>query len=207
MKLSAQQLLSEYDRLSIKALNAEYFEAIAALPEHDGPRLILFLGSNIGNLDSDEAVEFLSGVREQMTSRDRLLVGIDLVKDRTVLEAAYNDARGVTAEFNKNLLHRINCELEATFDVSCFSHAAPYDEREQRIEMRLYSTCRQLVEIEATGRTYDFEAGEYIHTEWSHKYTRESFGRICSVAGLEFDCVWSDEREWFATALLRPAEA
>jgi len=169
--------------------------------------LILFLGSNIGNLDQGQAIDFLSRIRGQMKPQDRLLLGIDLVKDRSILEAAYNDARGITAEFNRNLLRRINTELDGDFNLECFQHDAPYDDLAERIEMRLYSTCRQNVEVEATGRTYEFSAGEYIHTEWSHKYTGESFGRLCEPAGLEIDNTWTDDREWFSTVLLRPASA
>jgi len=204
LKASAQQLLDECSRLSILALGAEYFEAIEALPDHDGPRLILFLGSNIGNMENEEAIEFLSQVRQQMNPMDRVLVGVDLVKDRSVLEAAYNDSQGVTAEFNRNLLRRINGELDGNFDLACFHHMAPYDDRTERIEMRLYSTCRQAVEIEATGRIYEFAAGEFIHTEWSHKYTRDSFARLCASGGLEIDSAWTDERDWFSTMLLKP---
>ncbi len=204
LKWSSQQLLDEYPRLSIVALSAEYFEAISAMPRHCGPRLILFLGSNIGNLEQSEATDFLSQVRKQMGSQDRLLIGIDMVKDRQVLEEAYDDSQGITAQFNCNLLRRINTELDSNFVLDAFRHAAPYDDANERVEMRLYSTVAQTVEIEATGRTYAFEEGEYVHTEWSHKYTRESFSQLCGPAGLEMDRNWSDEQGWFSVIMLRP---
>lgn len=203
LKQSSRVLLDRYPGLRVTALGGEYFDAIGAMPKHDGPRLILFLGSNIGNLTHEEAVEFLAQVRAQITEEDRLLVGIDLVKDSELLEAAYNDAQGVTAAFNRNLLHRVNRELDGHFEVSCFRHYAPYDPIAQRIEMRLYSVGDQRVNIDAIGRTVDFADGEYIHTEWSHKYTRESFAALCAEAGLQIDHLWADPRDWFAVTTLR----
>lgn len=203
LKQSAQTLLGRYEGLRITALGGEYFDAAEALPPHDGPRLIIFLGSNIGNLTHEEAVEFLSLIRSQVTEQDRLLVGIDLVKDRSTLEAAYNDAQGVTAAFNRNLLSRINRELEGNFDVPCFRHHAPYDPAAQRIEMRLYAVGDQHVTIEAAGGSFDFADGEYIHTEWSHKYTPDTFAALCAEAGLTIDRLWSDPRDWFAVTMLR----
>jgi dimethylhistidine N-methyltransferase len=204
LKMTAHDLLGDFDRLSVHAMSAEYFDAIAAIPSHTGPRLMLFLGSNIGNLTHEEATAFLSQVRLQMNPQDRVLIGIDLVKDRKVLEAAYNDSQGVTAKFNLNLLHRINRELDANFDIERFQHSAPYDDREQRIEMRLFSLSKQIVDIDGTGRTYQFDRGEFIHTEWSHKYTSESFANLCKPAHLDIDASWCDEQGWFALMLLRP---
>lgn len=203
LKSSSQTLLSDYPGLRITALGAEYFDAAEALPGHDGPRLILFLGSNIGNLTREEAVEFLGRVRRNMLPQDRMLVGIDLIKDPNVLVAAYNDRKGVTAEFNRNLLRRINRELDGHFVEGCFRHSAPYDEQEQRIEMRLYSIGDQHVRVDALDQTFDFADGEYIHTEWSHKYTPETFANLCAPAGLRIDHLWTDQRHWFGLALLR----
>lgn len=203
LKSSSQTLLSDYPGLRITALGAEYFDAAEALPSHDGPRLILFLGSNIGNLTKQEAVEFLSRIRRNMTGEDRMLVGIDLVKDREILEAAYNDRQGVTAEFNRNLLRRINRELDGHFVEECFRHSAPYDDREQRIEMRLYSKGDQHIRVDALDQTFDFADGEFIHTEWSHKYTPETFAQLCAPASLQIDHLWTDPRNWFGLALLR----
>jgi len=203
LKSSSQVLLGDYERLEITAIGGEYFDAANALPETEGPRLVLFLGSNIGNLTREEAVDFLTRISRRLHPEDRLLVGIDLVKDPAKLIAAYNDGQGVTAEFNRNMLRRINRELDGHFSVDCFEHRAPYDEREARIEMRLYSRGRQSVEIEAIGKTYEFEDGEYIHTEWSHKYTPHTFGALCAPAGLHIEHLWTDEREWFGLAMLK----
>jgi L-histidine N-alpha-methyltransferase len=206
LKSSSADLLQRYERLSITALGAEYFDAISAIPAHDGPRLILFLGSNIGNLTHEEATDFLRRLRTAMQPHDRILLGVDQVKDRRLLEAAYNDRAGVTAEFNRNVLRRINVELGANFDLTCFRHRAPYDGQEQRMEMRLYSIGDQAVSVEALESTFEFADGEYVHTEWSHKYTPESFGRLCAPAGLEICGSWMDERQWFGMMMLRPSE-
>lgn len=202
---SALILLSEYDRLNITAVAAEYNDGIDALPASDGPRLILFLGSNIGNFTHDEATAFLTRIRRRMRPQDRLLVGVDLLKDRSIIKAAYNDAEGVTALFNKNLLSRINSELEGEFDLNAFDHYAPFVEAESRIEMRLVSRREQSVRIGALNREFKFAKGEYIHTENSHKYSLERFRALSRDAGLEVQSRWLDEKEWFAELLLSPA--
>ncbi len=204
LKASSLTLLSEYDHLSVHALAAEYFDAIENLPSNDGPRLILFLGSNIGNLTHTEAQDFLGRIQAKMQPLDRILLGVDLAKDKATLEAAYNDSRGLTERFNKNLLRRVNKEMGGHFDLSCFRHHAPYDEVEQRIEMRLISSVNQHVQVDQLERSYDFAKGEFIHTEWSHKYTLESFAKLCEPAGLEIDSSWTDDKGWFSMMMLRP---
>lgn len=201
---SSLTLLSEYQRLSITAIAAEYNEALRVLPElHAQPRLFIFLGSNIGNFDQQEAVALLGKMAHQMRAEDRFLIGFDLVKDHDILFAAYNDAAGVTAAFNKNLLARINRDLGADFDLDQFAHYAPFVEEPARIDVRLVSRCSQSVYIEALEQTAEFEEGEYIHTENSHKYTPESFATLCDAAGLVIQEEWFDERTWFEMALLR----
>ena len=205
LREAAETLLSEYPDLTVTALAGEYFDAARAMPSAEGPRLILFLGSNIGNLDHGSAVEFLSRVRGGMRAEDRLLVGTDLVKDVATLEAAYDDARGVTARFNLNLLARINRELGGHFDLVCFRHAAPWDSDHERIEMRLVSLAEQRVRIDDLDTTFSFAEGEVIVTEWSQKYTATSFAALCESAGLELVARWTDERAWFAEWMLRPS--
>ncbi|RYG24478.1 L-histidine N(alpha)-methyltransferase [bacterium] len=202
---TAKTLLDDYEGLSITAVAGEYFDAALNLPRSSCPRLILFLGSNIGNLAADEAVEFLTRVRRAMEPEDRLLIGTDVVKEVGVLEAAYNDAQGVTARFNLNVLRRINAELGGSFDLAQFRHRAPYDREEQRIEMRLVSLCDQRVYVEAVDTEFEFAQGETIVTEWSQKYTRESFAALAEPAGLRIDRSWSDEKGWFTEYLLCPA--
>jgi L-histidine N-alpha-methyltransferase len=203
LKECAHALLRQYQRLWLKAIGAEYDAAIPHLPRHDGARLILFLGSNIGNMEDGEASAFLARVAAEMQARDRLLVGFDLLKDARVIEAAYNDSTGVTAAFNKNLLTRINRELKGEFDLAAFDHAAPFVVARRRIEMRLVSCRAQRVRVGALGRAFDFAPGEYIHTENSHKYAFASFEQLCHAAGLGVAELWRDRRDWFALALLR----
>jgi dimethylhistidine N-methyltransferase len=203
LRESAMNLLEDYRGLSVCAVAAEYSEAIALLPESDDARLILFLGSNIGNFCEKEGTDFLASIRKRMSRDDRLLVGVDLEKDRKVLDLAYNDPEGVTAEFNKNLLARINRELGGNFVLDQFRHTAPYDEEEHRIEMRLVSSCDQTVRISDLEEDHSFVDGEYIVTEWSHKYTRESFEAIAGNAGLEIVQEWRDSEGWFAEFLVR----
>ena len=203
LKTSSHALIGEIDRLSITAIAAEYADAIPIIPDPKEPRLFLFIGSNIGNFNRAEAVTFIAKIREQMHSRDRLLISFDLVKSAHILEAAYNDTSGVTAAFNKNLLVRINRELGGSFILSEFDHVAPFVKPDSRIEMRLISRCHQRVHIRKLQREFTFQQGEYIHTEDSHKYTLESFTEICSDADLEIQNRWLDKREWFAVALLR----
>lgn len=197
-------LLAEYPRLSVTGIAAEYNDSVDALPTHDGPRLLLFLGSNIGNFQRDEATAFLTRIRQAMQPEDRLLVGVDLVKDRRVLTAAYNDAQGITAAFNKNLLARINRELRGEFDQDAFDHDAPFVEAASRIEMWLISRREQTVRVPEIERVFHFAQGEGIHTENSHKYTLASFAALCAPAGLDVQETWTDDRHWFAHFLLRP---
>ncbi len=201
---SARALLTEYPQLSVTAIAGEYNDAIDALPSAGGPRLFLFLGSNIGNFEREEAVAFLRRMRCRMQPNDRLLLGVDLVKDPHVLEAAYNDSAGVTAAFNKNLLLRCNRELQANFDLAQFDHHAPFLPTESRIEMRLISKRTQKVTLGATGESFDFRAEEILHTEYSHKYTLSDVSVLCQQAGLETQACRQDERGWFNVSLLSP---
>src|SRR5439155_16742157 len=123
---SSTTLRREFSRLSVAAIAGEYWEGLRHLPEPDGRRLFLFLGSNIGNFDPSEASQFLCAIRTQMNADDRLLVGIDRLKDRSILEPAYNDSQGITEAFNKNVLLRINSELGGEFDLDSFEHSAPF---------------------------------------------------------------------------------
>ena len=203
---SSITLKNEYEPLSITAIAAEHCDALRLLPEAGNqPRLFLFLGSNIGNFDPEEATHFIGQICRRMNEDDRLMIGFDLVKNREVLFAAYNDTAGVTAEFNKNLLARINREVGGDFALDLFDHYAPFIEEHSRIEMRLISRCAQKVDVDHLGETFDFEEGEYIHTENSYKYTLERFGSLCEAAGMEMQEHWLDERAWFAVGLFRKA--
>ncbi len=211
---SAADLLQRFPPLEIVAVAAEYHEGLRHLVGQAfqpdvrlesltyGPRLILWLGSNIGNFTRAEAATFLRRIRDTMTSADRMLVGVDLRKDRAVLEAAYDDAAGVTAAFNRNLLARINHELNGNFDLGGFQHRAIYNQDLGRIEMYLVSTRVQSVTLGRIGLTVRFAAGETIHTENSYKYTLAEINAVATAAGLQDQCFWQDEAGRFSLHLL-----
>lgn len=164
--------------------------------------LVFFPGSTIGNFPDAEAVRLLGVMRGEMGDRGAALVGIDLRKDRATLEAAYNDAAGVTAAFTLNLLQRINRELEADFDLPAFAHRARYNDTAGRIETHIVSRAAQRVHV--AGRAVDFADGEAMHVETSCKYSLDSFAGIAKEAGLRVDRFWTDRQQRFALVLLRP---
>jgi L-histidine N-alpha-methyltransferase len=217
LRKSADVLLADYEQLAIHGLVADY-DRLDALPE-GGRRLVAFLGSTIGNFERERGTRFLRNLRAALTADDHLLLGLDLVKDVATLEAAYDDAAGVTAAFNRNVLTVINRELRADFDVAAFRHVAFFDRERARVEMHLESTCAQRVRVEALDLTLDFAAGERIHTEISGKHTRAGAEAMLHEAGFELvrwdeegpvdgDPAWRDGapfEPWFALALARPA--
>ncbi|MFQ5865075.1 MAG: L-histidine N(alpha)-methyltransferase [bacterium] len=202
---SAKSLFKDYSNLKITALVSEYHTALDALKRQNiGEKLILFLGSNIGNFEKQEAEYFLKKMRVAMTENDRLLMGIDLIKDKSILEPAYNDAQGVTANFNLNLLVRINRELDGNFDLNEFHHKAFFDEKQGRIEMHIETTARQVVTLRELNRRFTFEPGETIHTENSYKYSMEEIRSLASRAGFKMQKSWFDDKKWFSLNLLSP---
>ncbi len=180
---------------------ANYVTDALHIPPHDGPTLALYIGSSIGNFAPEEATAILRKVRGQLRPGDSLLLGTDLVKEATLLEAAYCDSDSVTEAFNLNLLRRLNRELGAGFDLSTFRHVAVFNAKDSRIEMHLRSTRRQTVRIPALGLTVSFEAGESIHTESSYKFTSASLQHLFESAGFAVTKTWNDERNWFAVTL------
>ena len=202
---SSNELLELYPDLQVLTVAAEYRHGLERLRETlKGPKLILFLGSNIGNFDRPDAVRFLEIVRHTLTPLDRLLVGIDLRKEREVLEAAYDDARGITARFNRNILARINRELGGQFDLETFRHRAVYDEEEGRVEMFLVSTRSQKVAIEDLGMEVAFAEGETIHSENSYKYSPAEIDELVASSGLAIEGQWFDGDRRFSLNLLKP---
>ena len=199
---TAAALAPAYPGLTIAPVAAEYFDALAAMPESPHRRLILFLGSNIGNFESGGASEFLRSVRVHMGPRDTLLLGLDQVKAEADLVAAYDDAQGVTARFTRNLLVRANRELGADFDLEAFRHFARWNAGYERMEMGLLILRDSSVRI--AGSEFRFSAGEEIHTEFSRKYTRGSAERLAREAGLKIARWWTDAEGRFADALLEP---
>ena len=203
LKASAKDLLNDYPALGIQAIAGEYEAGLKWLEKSlPSPRLVIWLGSSVGNLDRPSAAAFLAGVARSLGPADRLLLGIDLRKSSRILESAYDDAAGVTARFNLNLLYRINRELGADFPVEEFDHQAVYLEREGRIEMRLVSQKACRVWIPGCDLTVDFAAGEAIHTENSHKYSPEEIDELAAASGLRTQARWLDVDNLFSLSLL-----
>jgi dimethylhistidine N-methyltransferase len=200
---SARDLANDHPGLVIVPVCADYTWDFP-LPEEArraAHRSVFFPGSTIGNFTPSEAVRFLSRIRRVVGAGGSLLIGVDLVKDERILRAAYNDARGITARFNLNLLARINRELDGDFDLSSFEHVADYEPRSGRIVMRLVSRRAQFVSIGNTIVT--FRAGESITTEYSYKYTLERFAAVAARASFCVDRVWTDPSRLFSVQLLR----
>ncbi|GGV21251.1 L-histidine N(alpha)-methyltransferase [Streptomyces spectabilis] len=197
---AANTLLAERPSLSVHALVADFTQGLA-LPGTPGPRLVAFLGGTIGNLLPAERAAFLASVRGLLSPGDSLLLGTDLVKDASVLVSAYDDGAGVTAAFNKNVLHVVNRELGADFDPEAFGHVAVWDGDREWIEMRLRSRLAQTVKIPALDLTVDFERGEDLRTEVSAKFREDGVRSELAAAGLKLTHWWTDERGRFALSL------
>ncbi|WP_406272008.1 L-histidine N(alpha)-methyltransferase [Actinacidiphila glaucinigra] len=201
---AGEALLADHRDLSVHALVAD-FEHGLALPETPGPRLVAFLGGTIGNLLPQERARFLSSVRALLSEGDALLLGTDLVKDETTLVAAYDDAQGVTAAFNKNVLSVIDRELGADFHPDDFDHVAVWDREEEWIEMRLRARADVTVKVPALDLSVDFARGETMRTEVSAKFREEGVRAELAAAGLALRHWWTDAEGRFALSLAFPA--
>jgi L-histidine Nalpha-methyltransferase len=201
----AGDLAKEFPQLTIKPVCADFTGPLDNLYEDEGRRAIYFPGSTIGNFEPQEAQRFFENACAFLGSGGRMIVGVDLAKDPTVLEAAYNDSQGITAQFNVNVLKRMNRELGADFDLKNFKHRAHYNFLESRIEMHLISAVDQVVTID--GESIAFKAGESIHTENSYKYAPSTFAKLAAYAGLKVARTWTDRRHRFAVFGLETARA
>lgn len=200
---SSRILLQSYPQLNIEAYAADYFAALAELSKKPkGRTLALFLGSNISNFDLSDALKFLRALRQVLRAGDALLLGADLKKDKAILEAAYNDALGVTAAFNLNVLARINRELGGNFDLRAFKHLAFYNEEAGRVEIYIESTRDQTVSISQLDVEVQFAEGEQIHTENSYKYDLNDITKLASETGFIRNHTWLDQQERFSSNLL-----
>ncbi|MGB5199460.1 MAG: L-histidine N(alpha)-methyltransferase [Sedimenticolaceae bacterium] len=198
---SANALAAAFPSLQVHAVCADYSSPFRLpVDDLDYPRAAFFPGSSVGNFDPSDAERFLRGVGGLLGGGGRLLIGVDLVKDHQLLEAAYNDAAGVTAAFNLNLLAHINRELDADFDLSGFRHKAFFDPALSRIEMHLISRRDQRVQV--AGQTVSLASGESIHTESSYKYSVEGFQALARRAGFEPEQVWTDPEPLFSVHCL-----
>jgi dimethylhistidine N-methyltransferase len=199
LREAVSALAERFPRVHMIAVCADYTQPLALADLERIPterRIIYFPGSTIGNFTVDEALAFLRNARGVAGSRGAMLVGVDLKKDPALLHAAYNDAQGVTAAFNINMLHRINRELQGDFDIESFEHRAFYDERAGRIEMHLVSLREQTVTV--AGRRFPFKAGETIHTESSYKYSVDEFQALAGRAGFVPGYCWVDPQRLFS---------
>lgn len=200
-------LAQDYPALHLMAVCADYTRpfTLPRVMRGGQRRLAFFPGSSIGNFAPLEALQFLKNVAQQLNRGDGLLIGVDLKKDPAILNAAYNDAAGVTAAFNLNLLARCNRELEADFDLSAFAHRASYNATAGRIEMHLDSLCAQTVVV--AGRAFTFSEGESIHTENSYKYHADEFRHLATQAGFAPLQTWTDAAGLFSVHVLqKPAD-
>jgi L-histidine Nalpha-methyltransferase len=197
---TARRLRDDYPDVQIRPLVADFATGARISPPLPRPILSAFLGSTIGNLADDEATRMFGWLRETMDSDDRLLLGADLVKDPALIEAAYNDSRGITAAFNRNMLVVLNRELGADFDPRAFAHRAFFDARAGRIEMHLVATSDQIVRIPGLP-TAVVPRGDSIRTEISNKYTRERLSDILESAGLEIATWETDDAGGYALVL------
>jgi len=206
------ELLEEHLRpgrpwLDMRPLAANYMEWLDALRDHQVPRAFAFLGSNLGNFRRAAAVDFLSLIRRAMDERDALLIGLDLKKDPAVIKAAYDDPQGITAQFNLNLLERINRELGGDFEPERFSHRPHYDPDTGEATSWLRSEARQRVRIEALQQSFEFDEGERIFMEISQKYDQPMLDGIAHDAGFRVAAHFEDARGWFTDQVWRPLPA
>jgi L-histidine Nalpha-methyltransferase len=208
---SSLKLQSDLPQIINHPIASDYFEGIVTVTkfidsQHNIPnkKLILFLGSSLGNFEPKGAITFLSKLRENIKKEDSLLIGFDLQKKKNILEAAYNDVEGITAKFNLNILERINKELNGEFDLDTFEHLAYYNQVKNRIEMHLLSKVKQKVKVNKLNQLFDFEKGETILTENSYKYTLKSIEQLANKSNLRVERNFLDKNEWFTLALLTP---
>ena len=203
LKTSSRILQSDFKRLHITGIIDEYESGLKFLKYYDTKKnLIIFLGSSFGNFDLEDGSKFLSKINSAMKKDDLFLIGLDLVKDKKILECAYNDSEGITAQFNLNILSRINSELGGNFNLQKFRHHAVYNEDQNKIEMYLHSIDRQTINIPQADLILNLEKDELIHTENSQKFTISNIKQMSEKAGFEIKDMWYDEKQYFAMILL-----
>ncbi|HET7147828.1 MAG TPA: L-histidine N(alpha)-methyltransferase [Candidatus Nitrosopolaris sp.] len=209
LRETIDNLSADFSSLRIIGICSDYLEGIdkaniliAADRKIPVEKLIIFLGSSIGNFEPNESVAFLRNLRSKMGQNDQLLLGIDLYKDEKVLEAAYNDREGITARFNLNILTRINRELRGEFNLDSFVHRAFYNSSYKRIEMHIVSTRDQQVYVGRLDQTFRFFKNETIHTENSYKYSDEEIVQMAADSQFVVERIFVDEKKWFCVAVL-----
>lgn len=202
IKILSQNLRKEIPELNIKGKVGDYFEMMEDLNRYDHkPKIIMFLGSNIGNFSFQQSVDFFNQLASVMNPSDKLFIGFDLKKDPAIIQSAYNDPHGHTRDFNLNLLTRINRELGADFDRSKFRHVPHYDVYQGAAKSYIVSTCDQDVHIEALGKSYHFRQWESIYTEMSQKFDDRLINKLADSAGFTVYNNFYDSRKYFVNSL------
>ena len=203
LKTSSIALQSDYKKLHITGIIDNYENGLEFVKNYDGMKnLIIFLGSSFGNFDPENGIKFLQKINSSMKKGDLFLVGLDLVKDKDVLCQAYNDSQGITAQFNLNVLSRINSELGGNFDTSKFVHHVVYNENQNKIELYLRSLSKQTVEIPNADLMLEIDEDELIHTENSHKYTISQIKQMFTITGYQIKDMWNDDNRYYSLVLL-----
>jgi L-histidine N-alpha-methyltransferase len=199
----ARDRMSQMPSVFVRPVVADFSEGFGFLRNIPGRKLVLYLGSSIGNFDLDAAVKMLSDIRAELQAGDALLLGTDLVKDKSILVPAYDDAQGVTERFDKNILRRLNDELGGNFDLQFFRHIAEWNPKLSRMEIFLKSLRPQTVTLSLLNLRIRFANGERIHTENSYKYTLPMVRALLEPAGFVLERTWYDKQKWFALHLAR----
>lgn len=202
LSLLKKDLSEVLPKVSVKTQQGDYFEVLASLKKSNKPKVILFLGSNIGNMNDEKAKQFISNLSANLKPGDKLLLGVDVIKAKEIVLPAYNDKQGITAKFNLNLLERINNELGGNFNLNQFKHQPEYDEDTGIAKSFIVSTTQQTVYITSIGASYQFEAGEKIHTEISRKYNDALIQQIIVDTDFELDTKIMDSKAYFADYIL-----
>ena len=204
LKESSLNLQKDYLNLRITGIIDHYESGLDFVKSIEQDRLLVFLGSSLGNFDSKGAIEFLRKIHDSMKKSDYFLLGLDLVKNKQVLERAYNDSKGITAQFNLNLLTRINKEFGGNFELKNFEHVSFFNEKQKRIEMHIRSKIDQEILLSRVDVMIKFRKNEMILTEYSHKYTVDQIYSLAKKSGFKVKEIWKDKNEYFALVLLSP---
>jgi dimethylhistidine N-methyltransferase len=197
------QLGNRFPQLRVNPIVADYTGGVEALNRISGRKLVLYIGSSIGNFELDESIRMLRRIRRSLRSGDALLLGADFAKSSKILLPAYNDSQGITAAFNKNILARLNRELDADFDLDAFRHVALWNRHCSRMEIYLESQCTQRVFLPIIDLDIEFLSGERMHTENSYKYTMGMIESILHESGFMLEQTWQDRQGWFGVHLAR----
>lgn len=202
LEVITERMENLFPNLNIEGQQGDYFEVLDELFQSDKPKVILFIGSNLGNMSDEIAAGFLNKIAQNLKINEKLLLGIDLIKSVDIVLPAYNDASGITSAFNLNLLERINNEMGGDFDLNNFEHAPEYTEKEGIAKSFLKSKVKQTVHIKDLDKNFEFEENELIHTEISRKYNDEILNQLIENSGLEIAEKFTDPKSYFADFIL-----